>query len=232
MHTYSISDALKEQIALRHDRVSTHDTIDAARAALIVVDMQNHFVAAGFPAEIPLAREIVPAINRIASHMRDAGGHVVWIQTTSKGALEHWGNHHRYKLTPERAALRLASLNESAEGFRLYPALDIQPGDLRVKKIKYSAFIPGSSDIDPQLRSRGIETLLIAGTATNVCCKSTARDAMMLDYRVIMLTDANAAASDQEHAATLDNFVLFFGDVMSAEDAIGRLVPASGRKSA
>jgi ureidoacrylate peracid hydrolase len=55
---------------------------------------------------------------------------------------------------------------------------------------------PPSSDIDAQLRSRGIDTLLIAGTATNVCCESTARDAMMLDYRVIMLSDANA--TDEE----------------------------------
>ena len=104
--------------------------------------MQNHFVAAGFPAEIPLAREIVPAINRIASQMRDAGGHVVWIQTTAKGALEHWGNHHRYKLTPERAALRLASLDENAEGFRLYPALDVQPGDLESRKSSTALSFP------------------------------------------------------------------------------------------
>ena len=56
--------------------------------------------------------------------MRAAGGHVLWIQTTATGALEHWGNHHKYMLTPERAAKRLASLDESAEGFNLYPALD------------------------------------------------------------------------------------------------------------
>ncbi len=61
-------------------------------------------------------------------------------------------------LTPELVAKRLASLDEAAEGFKLYPALEPQPSDLRVKKIKYSAFIAGSSDIDAQLKSRGIET--------------------------------------------------------------------------
>jgi ureidoacrylate peracid hydrolase len=74
--------------------------------------------------------------------------------------------------------------------------------------------------------------VLIAGTATNVCCESSARDAMMLDYRVIMLSDANAASTDEEHAATLDTFILFFGDVMTADEAIGRLVSAKNRKSA
>jgi ureidoacrylate peracid hydrolase len=232
MHRYVVSDAVKERLLRRQGKLVSHDTIDAARTALVVVDMQNHFVAEGFPAEIPPAREIVPTINRLAKAMRAAGGHVLWIQTTATGALAHWGNYHKYMLTADRLATRLASLDEAAEGFKLYPALEPQPADLRVKKIKYSAFIAGSSDIDAQLKSRGIDTVLIAGTATNVCCESSARDAMMLDYRVIMLADANATWTEEEHAATLNSFLLFFGDVMMADDAIGRLTPVESRKSA
>ena len=232
MHRYVASDAVKERLLRRQGKLLSHDEIDAARSALVVVDMQNHFVAKGFPAEIPLSREIVPAINGLARAMRAAGGLVVWVQTTATGALEHWGNRHKYMLTPERTAERLASLSEDAEGFKLYAGLEPLSGDLRVKKIKYSAFISGSSDIDAQLTSRSIDTVLVAGTATNVCCESSARDAMMLDYRVIMLSDANAATTDEEHAATLNNFMLFFGDVMTADEAIARLVPARSRKSA
>src|SRR5262249_11589878 len=204
MHRYVVSDAVKERLLRRQGKLVSHDEIDAARAALVVIDMQNHFVAEGFPNEVPLAREIVPTINRLARAMRAAGWQVAWVQTTAAGALQHWGNRHKYMLTPERTAQRLASLDEGADGFKLYPALEPMPGDLRVKKIKYSAFIGSSSDIDTQLKSRGIETLLIAGTATNVCCESSARDAMMLDYRVIMLADANATWSDEAHAATLN----------------------------
>jgi ureidoacrylate peracid hydrolase len=171
-------------------------------------------------------------INRLARALRAAGGHVVWIQTTATGALEQWGNHHKHRMTPEHREKRLASLDEGAEGFRLFPAREPLPGDLRVKKIKYSAFIAGSSDIDAQLRGRGVETVLIAGTATNVCCESSARDAMMLDYRFVMLADANATWSDDEHAATLNNFAVFFGDMMTSDEAIGRLVPAQNRKTA
>ena len=232
MHRYVVSDAVKERLLRRQGKLVSHDTIDAARSALVVVDMQNHFVAEGFPAEVPLARAIVPNINRLAAAMRDAGGLVVWIQTTATGALEYWGNHHKYMLTPERARKRLASLDEAADGFRLYPALEALPTDLRVKKIKYSAFIAGSSDLDAQLRNRGIDTVLVVGTATNVCCESTVRDAMMLDYRVTMLSDACAAWTDEEHAATMNTVMLFFGDVMSTDDAIGRLVAAKSRKSA
>ena len=232
MHRYVISDAVRERVLRRQGKLVSHDEIDAACAALVVIDMQNHFVAAGFPAEVPLSREIVPTINRLARAMRIAGGQVVWVQTTATGALEHWANHHKYMLTPERAAKRLASLDEGAEGFKLYPALEPLPNDLWVKKIKYSAFISGSSDIDAQLKSRGIHTVLIAGTATNVCCESSARDAMMLDYRVIMLSDANATWTDEEHAAALNNCLLFFGDVMTTDEVIGRMVSAKGRKSA
>jgi ureidoacrylate peracid hydrolase len=61
--------------------------------------------------------------------------------------------------------------------------------------------------------------------------RDSARDAMMLDYRVIMLADANATLSDDEHAATLNNFAMFFGDVMTAGEATDRLIPAPSRKT-
>jgi ureidoacrylate peracid hydrolase len=232
MHHYIISEAVKARLIERQGKLASRDTIDAGRTALVVVDMQNHFVAPGFPAEVPLSREIVPNINRLARAMRDAGGTVVWIQTTAAGGLERWSNYHRYMLSPERRQKRLASLDEAAEGFELYPALDVLPDDLRVKKIKYSGFIAGSSDIDAQLKSRGIDSVLITGTATNVCCESSARDAMMLDYRVTMLSDANATWTDEEHAATLNSFLLFFGDVMTTDEAIAKLVPMVSRKRA
>ena len=232
MHRYVVSDAVRERLLRRQGKVTSHDLIDAARSAFVVVDMQNHFVAEDSPFSVPLAREIVANINRLAKAMRAAGGLVVWVQTTATGAQEYWRNHHKFMLTPERAQNRLLSLDEGAESFKLYPALEVLPTDLRSKKIKYSAFIAGSSDIDDQLKRRGVDTLLIAGTATNVCCESTARDAMMLDYRVIMLSDANATWTDDEHAAALNNFLLFFGDVMTTDDAIGKLSSVKNCKTA
>jgi ureidoacrylate peracid hydrolase len=232
MHPYVTPQSVKDRVIRRQGKLLSHDTIDAARAALVVVDMQNYFVAEGFAAEVPAARAIVPNINRMAKAMRAAGGAVVWVQTTAAGALEHWGNHHRYMLTPDRRQKRLTQLDEAHDGFKLFPALEPLAADLRIKKVKYSAFIAGSSDIDAQLKSRSIDTLLVTGTVTNVCCESTARDAMMLDYRVIMLSDGNASLTDEEHAASLNNFLIFFGDVMTTDEAAARLVPVAQRKSA
>ncbi len=232
MHRYVIPESVKARVIRRQGKLFSHDAIDAARTALVVVDMQNYFVAEGFPLEAPVARAIVPNINRMAKAMRAAGGTVVWVQTTSAGALEYWGNLHRHMLTPERSDARLAGLDEASEGFKLYRTLEPLATDLWVKKIKYSAFIAGSSDIHAQLTSRGIDTVLVTGTVTNVCCESTARDAMMLDYRVIMLSDGNASLSDEEHAASLNNFLVYFGDVMTTDEAIARLVPVAQRKTA
>jgi ureidoacrylate peracid hydrolase len=232
MHNYVVPTSVKERVVSRMGKLLAHDTIEAGRTALVVVDMQNYFCAPGFPHEVPMAREIVPNINRIARAVREAGGAVVWIQTTAVGALERWRNYTTRMLTPDRQKKRLAELNEASEGFKLFPELELRPGDVRVKKIMYSAFAPSSSDIDARLKARGIDTVLIAGTATNVCCESSARDAMMLDYKVIMLSDGTSTLTDEEHAGALNTFMMFFGDVMSTDEAIKRLAPVAGRKTA
>jgi ureidoacrylate peracid hydrolase len=232
MHDYTIPAFVKDRVIRRQGKLLSHDIIEAGRTALVVVDMQNYFVAEGFPLEVPVARQIVPNINRLAGALRAAGGTVVWVQTTSSGALKHWANHHNRMLTPEKSKTRLEQLDEASKGFALYDKLEFSPVDLFIKKNKYSAFIQGSSDIDARLRSRGVESLLITGTVTNVCCESTARDAMMLDYRVVMIADGNASLTDEEHAATLNNFLCVFGDVITTDEAVARLVPAEARRSA
>jgi ureidoacrylate peracid hydrolase len=83
--------------------------------------------------------------------------------------------------------------------------------------------IHDSSTLEAELRRRGIESVLIAGTTTNVCCESTARDAMMLDYKVVMLSDCTAALSDEEHRATLENVIQQFGDVMTSDEVLRTL---------
>lgn len=70
------------------------------------------------------------------------------------------------------------------------------------------------------MRSRGIETLLIAGTKTNVCCETTARDAFDMDFNVVVVSDCCAALSDREHQATLESIIQQFGDVLATDEVI------------
>jgi ureidoacrylate peracid hydrolase len=102
--------------------------------------------------------------------------------------------------------------------------MEVEPQDIRLFKNRYSALISGSSQLERVLRSLGIDSLLIAGTKTNICCESTARDAMMLDFKCVMLSDCTAALSDDEHRSALENVIQQFGDVYTADEALQRLV--------
>ena len=95
--------------------------------------------------------------------------------------------------------------------------------DRIVTKKRFSPFIVGASDLHDILQGMGVENLIVAGTATNMCSESTARDAMMLDYKVVMVEDANAARYDDDHLAGLTSFYQSFGDVRKTDDVIGMI---------
>ena len=91
-------------------------------------------------------------------------------------------------------------------------------------KNRFSPFVAGASNLDELLRARGVDSLIVTGTATNMCCESAARDAMMLDYKVVMVSDANGARYDEDHIAGLTSFYQSFGDVRTTEEVIGDLL--------
>jgi len=229
MAKYSISE--KVAAATVEDRGRPHPwpNIPADRAALVVIDMQDYFMAPTSQAEAATARDIVPSINRLANALRERGGRVIWVQTTTRDTRLSWSVRHEL-LTPERAEIRLKAMELGAKGFELWPSLDIHAEDTRIIKTLYSAFVQGSSDLTTRLRKDGIEYVLIAGTYTNVCCQTSAQDAMMLNFRTIMVSDCNAGSSPEAHAAALDNFFEFFGDVLDTDEVIARL--EAGKRTA
>jgi ureidoacrylate peracid hydrolase len=201
------------------------------RTALVVVDMQNAFMMPGIAHSLcPVAVEIVPNINLLARAVRAEGGAVVWIKTTfSEESLASWSTLYQM-VGPRGTARRAAALAKDSKGWDLWAELEVDPADLIVEKNRYSAFIGDSSNLAETLRARGIDTILITGTVTNVCCESTARDAMMVNFKTIMVTDGNAAATDVDHNASLDAFYLTFGDVMSTEMLVS-LLARNGQKA-
>ncbi len=229
MAAYKISDQLLEVII--EDRGSPHPwrEIPAANCAFVVIDMQNYFMAPSSQGEAATARDVVPAINRLAKALRERGGRVVWVQTTTTNTRTAWSVRHEL-LSPERAEIRLQAMELGADGFALWPTLDVRPDDMRIVKTLYSAFAPGSSDLPARFRNEGIDYVLIGGTYTNVCCQASAQDAMMQNFRTIMVPECNAASTPAAHVAALDNFFEFFGDVLSTDEVISRL--KSDRKTA
>ncbi len=225
MHKIEIPDEIVARVIRARGKLHAFDTLAGPATALLVVDLQNCFMLPPYPTEVPLAREIVPAVNRRAQATRAAGGMVVWIQMThTEQDKKTWSVFYDNISNAVTKAEGLKRLGRGTHGQALYDTLDVKPADVKVEKSRFSAFIQGSSDLDKLLKERGIDTVLVTGTVTNTCCESTARDAMMLNYKTVMVSDANAAATDAEHNATLVNILRIFGDVMSTDEVIARLV--------
>lgn len=224
MHAVSITGDIVDRVIANRGVEHVYADFDVKKTALVVIDMQNAFMLQGVAHNlVPTAVEIVPNINAIAAALRAAGGTVVWIYTTfGEESLSDWPVMHG--MSPAaRTKQRIDALAAGSIGHEFWKDLEIDPHDMVVKKTRYSAFLPESSDLAEILRAKGLDSIIITGTLTNGCCESSARDAMMMNFKVIMATDANAAVTDKEHNATLISHYLWFGDVLSTDQILGRI---------
>src|SRR6516164_5141488 len=229
----TIPESIVQRVIQRRGTEHSFADLDPPRTALVVIDLQHAFMndAVGFAA-VPAARDIVPAVNRLAAAVRETGGGVFWIKMThDERCFADWSV--AYELpTPEFRDKRIAGLSEGTLGHELWPELQVRPEDEIIKKYRYSAFMPGTSDLPDRLRARGFDTVLITGTVTNVCCESSARDANMTNFRTIMVSDGNAALSQELHDASLTAFYMTFGDVMDSDMIIASLRRARSARAA
>jgi ureidoacrylate peracid hydrolase len=226
MHPSELPDDITERMRVRRGRLHLFERLDVSRTALVVIDMQNAFLRPGAPSETPMARAIVPQINRLAQAVRAGGGVVAFAQGSFQpSGPEAWPLFFEHMVNPVFSAAILQALTPGHPDHELWPELDVQAGDVRVRKKRYSAFFPGACSLPEQLRERGVDTVIITGTLTNVCCEASARDAMMGDFKTVMVSDANAARSDAEHLAALVTLVQFFADVRSTNEVLAMLSP-------
>ena len=229
-HKFQMPQKYIDRFVERSGREHVQETIATEKTALVVIDMQNYFLDESQLAGCPIGQTIVDNVNRLADTLRQTGGIVIWIQNLAPDDTPlSWKTiHERY--TQEKGELRANSMKHGEWPFELWPTLDVQEEDYRVIKRRYSAFIGGSSDIELILKDNSIENILVCGVATNVCCDSTARDAMMLNYRTLMVSDGCATFSDEEHANALTSFYTNFGDVQNTDELCARL-EASDRQN-
>jgi ureidoacrylate peracid hydrolase len=217
VHNSAIYPSVIERVAQRRGGLRVFESLNPKQTAHVVVDLQNGFMAPGAVAEIARALDIVPTVNRISAALRDAGGLVVYIQNTfDEVAIRTWSTFFEHFCSPARRQRMIEAFTPGAEGHALWAGLDVRPEDLQVRKRRFGAFAPGASDLHAILQERGIDTLIITGTASQVCCESTARDAMMLNYKVFFVEDGNATFTDEEHNATLSAMAHTFCDVLDA----------------
>jgi len=207
------------------------NVIDPARTAMIVVDMQNDFVAPGAPMETPAARAAVPRMAEALTACRKKGVRVIYTAHVHRRDGSDMGHFRMHPPIASRSALV-----EGTPGVGIYHDLAPAPGEHVIQKHRYSGFY--ATDLDIILREWGIDTVIISGTTTENCCFSTARDAMFNNYRVAFLSDATATydypdrgygpmPSAEVHHAALVILAASTAHVMSVAELRHRLDRAS-----
>ncbi|MFE2168902.1 isochorismatase family protein [Streptomyces sp. NPDC059447] len=211
IHAWHIEEREYRRQEERRGRRYAYTHLDPVTTVLVVIDMVPFFVDAN-----PYTRGIVPNIQHLANSLRSAGGTVVWVLPARVDRTPVGDEFHG----PEAAEMYRNSGGTGPLHDRIWHELSIGQDDLLVEKSAPSAFFPGRCRLPELLQERGIDTVLITGTVTNVCCESSARDAWTLGYRVIMIADANSTRRDQDHNATLHTVYRSFGDVRPTSEVL------------
>lgn len=211
LHDWSIEEREYRRQEERRGRRHAFVSLEPSRTALVVIDLVAFFMD-----ENDYTRGIVPKVNELSNVLRGAGGTVAWVVPAPWEPSEMKAE----LLGPQIEQLYRHSGGTGTPRERVWSDLATDDADVYVEKTASSAFFPGRCPLHELVQDRGIDTVLITGTLANVCCEATARDASTLDYRTIMVADANAARRDQDLNATLHTIYRSYGDVRSTSDVI------------
>jgi len=206
------------------------------KTAYLNIDLQNVFVE-GYSISSPNGPAVVAQANRLAAVCRKAGILVIHTAQETRADGANRG------IASEIVGAYLASHNMSRGGItagsdavRLSPRLHVAPSDVVLVKPRYGAFT--GTDLDLILRAKGIDTVIIGGIATNVCCDTTAREAAMRDYKVFFLSDGTGnrgladLSADQVKAAVLATLEFAFAQVITVDAMIAKIEAAAGALAA
>ncbi|MDP2505867.1 cysteine hydrolase family protein [Oceanobacter sp. 3_MG-2023] len=200
--------------------------INPRRTALIIVDMQKIFCEQDGALFVPSSRAIIAPIKRLSEYMRAAAMPVIYLRHVVRGDGSDTG---RFRDLYPDADAQFARSNPAIE---VIDELQPQDGDIVVDKLFYSGF--HNTDLDMILRMKDIDTLIVCGTVTNVCCETTMRDGVHREYRMIALSDANAAmpypdmgfgevSADEVQRIALTAMAYEFGEVTNTADLMQRI---------
>lgn len=187
-------------------------TLNPAKAALLVVDMQKFFLDPNSPTFTEGGIAILGNVKALIEAFRAAKRPVIYTahvhhpDKLDAGIMEWWW---------EGMCL------EGSEAAEIYPDIAPLPGEKVIYKHRYSAFY--NTDLETVLRALKIEDLVICGVMTNLCCESTARDAYYRDYRVFFTADGTGTINEEMHIASLMNLAYGFAQVVGVEEIITKL---------
>lgn len=200
-------------------------TLRHERAVLLVIDMQNDFVEEGACLEVPSSRKGLGKLKKLIELCREVGIPVIY---TAHVHLPHLSiNPLEILMFPQ---LKEEGLRLGTRGAEIHAEIAPLPHEVIIHKHRYDAFY--ETNLDAVLRNirgpRMVDTVIITGTLTNICCESTARSAFSRDYKVVFSSDLTFAMDDESQRATLRTIAMAFGRVMDSEEIIRALRKGEG----
>ncbi|PWB77058.1 MAG: nicotinamidase [Holophagae bacterium] len=204
--------------------MSPKTEVEPGASAIVVIDFVNDFVfpggviadagGAGYQARV---QAMLPTLQRLLDAAREAGVTVI-----------HAPDAH----TPEDVELRKwpAHAMKGTEKAAIVAAIAPKAGDLVIEKSTYSPFV--STDIDAQLRQRGISRLYITGLHTDCCARHTSGDAFQRGYELVWISDALQAFTEEAHRQGLEYFKTWYASDPAAQIKTADEVIAEWRAAA
>ncbi len=161
-----------------------------SKEALLVIDMLNDFVLEGAPLEVPETRKVIPVIKNEIERARSEGRPVIYIcDAHDKDDKEFT----KFGWPPHAI--------KGTEGAKVVRELEPQDGDIIIEKTTYSGFY--NTELENTLKRIGVDSLRLTGCVTHICVMFTASDAVLRDYKVLVIKDAVAGLSKEDHDAGL-----------------------------
>jgi nicotinamidase-related amidase len=157
--------------------------IDPGRSALLVMDYQ-----AGILDRLPQADELLARAAETIALVRGLGGQIGYVRVAFEDA--DYADIPATSMMGARVASAGRTFRNDSPATAIHDRIAPEPGDIVVRKTRVGAF--STTDLDQQLRDRGIDTLILAGLSTSGVVLSTVRDAHDRDYRVFVLADLTA----------------------------------------
>ncbi len=189
--------------------------IDSSKTALLVMDL--HEMMRTRPVAPHSAQQVFGQAAKLLAAFRARGAFVVLVKVG-------WSADGKDLLKPPCDAPFVSSGSLTPEALALVPELKVQPSDYQITKRQWGAFY--GTDLDLQLRRRGITTLVLSGIATAFVVESTARDAFERGYHQIFAEDAMTSTAAEEHQVAITRIFSRLGLVRSTADILAAVTTA------
>jgi len=215
--------------------------IDLSKTSVIVVDMQNAFASRGGMFDklgvfSEKNREIIGPIRKVLQVARPMGVRIIYLKMCFRSDLSNAGGPESPNYWKELGMIVMREkpefkgkfITEGTWDVEIIDELKPQPGDIVVKKSRYSGFV--NSELQAILQTYNIKYLIFVGLATNVCVESTIRDAFFHEYFPILVSDCVAPVGpDYIQKATIFNVERFFGWVTTSDNLIKSISEKRGK---